>query len=164
MLLLDDRAIDDKQSQKPWRRWISWFNHLQILPGMFLMTTKGLANNDYAVLAEAPIGGVLPPSSGDDLAWQNALANIIKAVMPGMIELSKTGVQPPDDFGLELPDENGEVIAEAEAAWTPDQIVLLTPAQEEFLPEWISQGWKAIKSADENWPAQVAELLNAKKD
>jgi DEAD/DEAH box helicase domain-containing protein len=164
MLVLDDRAIDDKHSQKPWRRWISWYNHLQVLPGVWLMTTRGLARNDYDALA-SPLPGTAPaPISGDQLAWEKALNSAVEAVRPGLIELGKLGDVPPDDFGLELPDATGDLVIEAEAAWTAAQVALLTPGQEDCADAWTQQGWKVVCTSSPTWPAQAHELLNAKKD
>lgn len=161
---MDDRSIDDKRSQKLWRRWISWYNHLQVLPGLWLMTTKGLAQNSHAALMSQLLGTLPAPVSGDQLAWEKAISNAIEAVRPGLIELGNLGAAPPDEFGLELPDARGEVMAEAEAAWTAMMVVLLTPEQEDFAEAWSQQGWKVICTAAPTWPAQAHQLLNSKKD
>jgi len=83
--------------------------------------------------------------------------------LPGLRELQSTGCLPPDEVGLELQDEHGEVCAEAELAWSSCCMVLLLEHQAEFLGQWKSAGWTVIQFSDV-WVSEVFAQLNATKD
>ncbi|MNT98805.1 hypothetical protein D3C72_2414760 [compost metagenome] len=63
--------------------------------------------------------------------------------------------------GYELPDANGDVLAEAELAWVERKVVLLLDNQDDYAPQWQAQGWQYVIALDEKWPGQIAALIKA---
>lgn len=161
LFLLDDNNSDEKALHVQWRRWLGWYNHLQVLPGMLLATSKALVSSDFSALGERSSGKPATPSQGDDLAWQAAFNQVVKAVKSGLEELARLEVIPPDVVGYELPDANGDVLAEAELAWVERKVVLLLDNQDDYAPQWQAQGWQYVIALDEKWPGQIAALIKA---
>ncbi|MBU1282126.1 MAG: DEAD/DEAH box helicase [Gammaproteobacteria bacterium] len=161
LFVLNDSNTDDKQLHTQWRHWLSWYNHLQVLPGMLLATSKSLASGDFSALSKTLGGKPATPGQGEDSAWQAIFNQVVKSVKPGLEQLVTLGVVPPDAVGYELPSLDGDVLAEAELAWVEKRLVLLLENQDDYAPEWQTHGWQCVIAAGEEWPEQLAALINA---
>jgi DEAD/DEAH box helicase domain-containing protein len=160
VLLNEVHAHEEPTRHLAWRRWLWLFNIFQTLPGIFLATQAGLEANDHSPLTV--VTGARPGIGGQAAAHVSAWEDILKQSMPvldvGLRMLMDAGLSPPDQVGYEL-EENGEVVAEAELAWTALKVVLLMPAHAEHQQFWKSQGWKTV-IAEEDWAKPLAEALN----
>jgi DEAD/DEAH box helicase domain-containing protein len=166
VLVLDDRSgLNDRDSQLVWRSWIWIFNVVQTLPGFLMATGRGLENRDYEVLS-APaksVSSVVPGEAERMSAWRETLDAIAEAVRSGTSQLAQAGVPPPDRIGFEQADDDGNVVAEAELAWSADRTVVILESQREYSPMWESLGWRVVVAEGE-WHLQVLKRLSAKGD
>jgi DEAD/DEAH box helicase domain-containing protein len=160
VLYEDEGDAEDLVLNTRWRRWLALFNTLQVVPGMVLATRKGLKSTDYEVCAPALTVAAMSSDANAALAaaWLVAINQAVPSVQAGMRTLADLGMQPPDHLGLELADSAGEVIAEAELAWSDRQVALLRPEQADYEPIWKEKAWQAV-IAQGDWPAVVAALL-----
>ena len=166
MIVFDDQTdMPEKERQLVWRHWLQLFNQLQVLPGVFLATRLGLQGDDYLVLPSPTdvAGGAGSPAGAQEQAWAIVLDSAMGCSQAGLLELQNAGGMPPDEVGLELQDEHGNVCAEAELAWSSCCLVLLLEHQDEYLAQWQSAGWTVIQF-DESWADNVLDRLNAAKD
>ena len=168
-LIFDDAAEQPEDaSHLQWRRWLSLYNLLQVLPGMAMATNGGLAAGDCDGLNPAtPSGG--GAGSADQAAWSQAWIEAMELTLPplrpGMQALAQQDVMAPL-VGHELADDRGEVVAEAELAWPDQQLVLLTHEQADMADVWIREGWRAMvlemsgtSIAGADWFAAVGAAL-----
>ncbi|MEI7910137.1 MAG: DEAD/DEAH box helicase [Verrucomicrobiota bacterium] len=160
-LILDPTAAETEPEQhQSWRRWLWMFNTLQHLPGVFLATREGMLGEDHAAIT--PVAGAKPASGGAQAAlaagWAEVMDQIMESLHPGLLELLDAGVPSPDEVGFEL-EEDGEVVAECELAWTRRKVVLLLDHHADHEPAWTERGWLAIP-ASPGWPAQLTTKLN----
>lgn len=164
LLLLNDNEADDKAKHLNWRKWLSWSNALQVLPGFWLLTHRLL--DEHALdnwVNPSTMSGATQPVSGDDTAWQDVFNSAIKSVHAGLRQLQAAVVpgEPPfafprpDEIGAELADDNGYTQAEAELVWHEYKVVVLTPSQEEYADIWHSSGYRVVMAASVDWPSQV---------
>jgi hypothetical protein len=83
----------------------------------------------------------------------------MESLQPGLLELLDAGVPIPDEVGFEL-EEDGEVIAECELAWTSRKVALLLDHHSDTQATWNKRGWQTITAAP-GWPEQLTAILNA---
>ncbi|MDR3428225.1 Zn-binding domain-containing protein [Silvimonas sp.] len=165
VLLDDDVELPEKERQLVWRQWLQLFNQLQVLPGVFLATRRGIQGDDYLILP-SPAGasaGVGSPADAHEQAWAAVQDAAMTSTHAGLAVLQAAGVMPPDQIGFELQDETDEVCAEAELAWSSCNAVLLLEHQAEYMARWQAAGWRVIEYHDA-WAEQVRALLNNTKD
>jgi DEAD/DEAH box helicase domain-containing protein len=148
VVLLDEAAADDEESlHQAWRRWLQVYNTMQFLPGMLLATATGLDGQDYEALAASPSAATVPPQPASQPAmagaWQEVLGQALPELVAGLTRLAQAGATPPE-VGLELADEQGRVLAEAELAWTQLRVAVLRSDQEDGGPAWIAAGWRCL--------------------
>lgn len=136
------------------------FNTLQHLPGVFLATREGLLGEDHTAIS--PMDGAKPAGGGGQAAqaagWAQVMDQAMESLQPGLMELLDAGVPVPDEVGFEL-EEDGEVVAECELAWTSRKIVLLLDHHADTQPIWTQHGWRTVPVAP-GWPAQLTAKLN----
>lgn len=153
------QAQDEPTRHLMWRRWMWLFNVFQTLPGVLIATQAGIEAGDYSSLSV--VTATRPGTGVQGAAHVSAWEDILKQSMPvleiGLRELMDAGVPPPNEVGLEL-EEGGEVVAEAELAWTAAKLVLLMSAHVEHQERWESQGWTTVV-AEGDWAKQLAENL-----
>jgi hypothetical protein len=68
------------------------------------------------------------------------------------------GIAPPDAVGFEL-EENGDVVAEAELAWSKFKLVLLMKEHMSSSEIWQDHGWKVLL-ADGDWHQKLINELS----
>jgi hypothetical protein len=68
------------------------------------------------------------------------------------------GFVPPDEVGFEL-EENGDVVAEAELAWSQAKLVLLMKEHMSSSEVWQAYGWK-VRLADGDWHHELIKELS----
>lgn len=160
IILDDEQTTDDSQLNLRWRRWLALYNTLQVLPGMVLATRKGLKANDYEVCMPVSAAGPAPiePGQAQARAWQAVIEQAMETIRSGLTGLADRGVVPPDEIGYEIADGDGQIIAEAELAWSAAKVALLLAAHAEYEPVWRELGWRTV-IADGDWPTALASLL-----
>ena len=122
-------------------------------------TRTGLDARDQRVCAFSQ--GTRPATGGNAQAhaggWKEVLDQALESLVAGLRLLSDAGMPPPDEVGYELA-EDGDVVAEAELAWTSRRLVLLMPHHVDSLAIWTSQGWTTLV-AEAGWPQTLSSLL-----
>jgi DEAD/DEAH box helicase domain-containing protein len=163
-------AESETELHLAWRRWLQLFNAMQCLPGMLLATTNGLDGHDYDALAiDGSSHGGAPAQVADQAAlhqaWSEVLGQVLSELKAGLTTLAHAGAPTPE-VGLELADERGRVLADAEMAWPHAKVAVLRPDQEDMTQSWLDAGWK-VMLLDESltmvsgqaWPLVIAPLL-----
>jgi len=171
VVALDTTAADSETDlHLAWRRWLQLFNAVQCLPGMLLVTTNGLDAHDYDALAAGTSNqGSVPAQAANQAAlhqaWTEVLGQALSNLKPGLTMLAHAGAPIPD-VGLELADEKGCVLADAEMAWTHAKVAVLRPDQEDMTQSWQDAGWKVVLldesltlASGKPWPLVIAPLL-----
>jgi DEAD/DEAH box helicase domain-containing protein len=161
-LVLDPAAAESELEQHlSWRRWLWLFNTLQYLPGVFLATRESLLGQDHNAIT--PMDGAKPASGGGQAAqaagWADVMDQVMEFLQPGLKELLDAGVPVPDEVGFEL-EEDGEVVAECELAWTTRKVVLLLEPHTDTAAIWTKRGWQTV-TASPGWPGQLTAKLNS---
>ena len=76
--------------------------------------------------------------------WEATLQQTLDAMRPGLRRLAEAGVAVPE-VGLELADEKGRVLADAELAWPPEKLVVLRDDQSDLSEAWAAAQWKVVE-------------------
>lgn len=151
-VMLDESGAPDAESlQLAWRRWLLLFNTEQFLPGVLLASTSGIDAHDYEPLGALgkEAADIATPVGLEALggAWQQALDQTLDALALGLKVLATTGAPPPE-VGMELADEKGKVLADAELTWVGEKLAVLRPDQDDLVDTWKAAGW-AVELLDE---------------
>ena len=169
-VLLDESGAPDAESlHQAWRRWLLLFNTAQFLPGTLLATSSGLDAHDYEQLgalgkesAETAKPAGLEALGG---AWQQVLEQCLEALATGLKALAAAGAAPPE-VGMELADEKGKVLADAELTWVGEKLAVLRPDQDDLVDTWKAAGWTVellddafVSIQGQPWQAAVAGRL-----
>ena len=167
VVLLDEAGAEKEENlHLAWRRWLQLFNAAQFLPGMWLATASGLDGHDYDDL-NVGASGVPPQSPGQaalNAAWAAVLEQVLGEVKAGLTLLAQAGAPLPE-VGMELADEKGRVLADAEMAWHEAKVVLLRADQEDMSAGWAEAGWRVVLLDDTSavagapWQLAIAPLL-----
>ncbi|WP_210147840.1 DEAD/DEAH box helicase [Aromatoleum petrolei] len=170
IVVLDEGLAQDAETlHRAWRRWLHLYNAAQFLPGMLMVTGAGLDARDYEALAvgeEDKATSATPPGQDATLAiWQTVLEQTLTGLREGLKLLATAGAEVPE-VGLELPDEKGQVIADAELAWPTEKLVVLRDDQADLAAVWGAAGWQVLVLTedlalidDEQWAAVVGKKL-----
>jgi DEAD/DEAH box helicase domain-containing protein len=162
-------AADEDALHGAWRRWLQVFNTIQFLPGSLLATASGLEAHDSDVLGvlDADQSAPAQPASQDGFggAWQQVLEQSVDALVFGLKTLAAAGAMPPE-VGMELADDKGRVLADAELSWVGEKLAVLRPDQNDLADTWKAAGW-TVETLDEAmasiqgqpWQQCVATLL-----
>jgi DEAD/DEAH box helicase domain-containing protein len=159
LVLNDAESADEATRHLRWRRWLHLYNTFQTLTGVLLATTEGLLHHDYdpITLTGTTAAGTQPMDAASQV-WASVLDRVLPEVKAGMHKLMEADVPPPDEVGYEHANDQGDVDAEAEAAWCVAQVVVLTETQAEYASIWQAQGWTTVL-AREAWEVAVREKL-----
>src|SRR5690606_19293384 len=76
-------------------------------------------------------------------AWAETLGQVMAPIQPGLARLAQAGALVPV-IGLELADDKGSVVADAEIGWTDAKVVVLRADQSDMVDAWSERGWKAL--------------------
>jgi DEAD/DEAH box helicase domain-containing protein len=151
-------AHDEPTRHLTWRRWLWLFNIYQTLPGVLLATQSGLEADDHAVLT---IVTAARPGTGAGAAhaagWERVIEQAMSELGNSLRALMDAGFPAPDEIGYEL-QQAGEVVAEAELAWTGRKLALLMPAHKDGQVVWKAHGWKTVVAEGE-WQQRLTEEL-----
>jgi DEAD/DEAH box helicase domain-containing protein len=170
VVLLDEaNAGDEEVLHRDWRRWLQVFNTAQFLPAMLLATAAGLDGHDYEAFIGA--GGTVPtpgqPATQVAMsnAWTEILGQVVGMLKPGLTLLAHSGALLPE-VGMELADEKGMVLADAELAWSAARLVVLRPDQEDLADSWQRAQWEVVVldatlslAGGQPWQSVVAQRL-----
>ncbi|OWJ63472.1 DEAD/DEAH box helicase [Paraburkholderia caledonica] len=171
VVVLEDISVESKDAlHTAWRQWLHVFNTTQTLPAVWLVTTSGLDAHDYAVLSPSASEGVAPAQSAAAAAlggaWQEALGQALDEMKAGLQKLAQAGAQIPE-LGLELTDETGKVVADAELCWVIQKLAVLRDDQSDLAQAWTAVGWtvlvldESMASIDgDSWVSAVAVKLD----
>lgn len=162
-------ASDGDALHLAWRRWLQLTNAMQFLPGVLMATSAGLDAHDYEGFSTtaAPASGGFGAVGDGALAaiWEIAVDETLDELKPGLRRLAKAGAPVPV-VGLELSDEKGDVVADAEFGWGDEKLVVLRNDQADLEKVWKEADWNVIQldesletSAGELWEERVAESL-----
>lgn len=158
-LILDRSAVtEEKEYHLAWRRWLRLFNLFQTLPGVYLATHDGLEAGDYQSIRSTIRPSVVNPGQAQatNPAWDEVFALALADLHEDIRKLRDIGVPAPDEVGYELA-VGGQVLAEAELAWTAKKVALLITL-EDAGPAFQKQGWTVVE-ATEGWPTKIANLI-----
>jgi DEAD/DEAH box helicase domain-containing protein len=170
VVLLNDSAVEDEEAlHQGWRRWLQIFNAVQFLPAMLLVTESGLDAHDYEAvsLSGRHRGGHAQPTSqaGMSNAWKDVFGQAMRPLEGGLRQLAHAGAPLPE-VGLELADEKGNVLADAEIGWPGARVVVLRPDQADMAAAWMSEKWGVVQlddsvtgSGGEPWQTVLAGRL-----
>lgn len=170
VVALDETLASDGDALHfAWRRWLQLYNASQFLPGMLMVTGSGLDAHDYDALAsESAHPSTGTTAAGQEAylaAWQEVLDQALSSLRDSLKALACAGADQPE-VGLELADEKGRVLADAELAWLSKKLAVLRPDQADLAPEWVAAGWQVIEldesltlAGDEPWQVAVAATL-----
>jgi DEAD/DEAH box helicase domain-containing protein len=175
-VVLDEAAAESaEQLHTAWRRWLQLFNAMQFLPGTLMVTGSGLDGHDYEALQGGGSGGGAPAAGGTGNAallavWETTLVHALEAMRPGLRSLAEAGAAVPE-VGLELADEKGRVLADAELAWPSEKLVVLRDDQADLSGAWAAAQWKVVEldeglvtSGGAPWQGVVATALGLTLD
>lgn len=169
-VILDEAdAPDAELLHLAWRRWLLLCNTAQFLPGTLMATVSGLDAHDYEPLgalgkesAEAAKPGGLETLGG---VWQQVLDQSLPPLATGLKALAFAGAPPPE-VGMELADDEGNVLADAELSWVGEKLAVLRPDQDDLVDTWKAAGWtvelldEAVLSIQgQPWQTTVAARL-----
>jgi DEAD/DEAH box helicase domain-containing protein len=142
-----------------WRRWLWLFNIFQTLPGVLLATLEGINSADYSSLSVSSGSQPAFNAQGATQAaiWETVINQAMRSLSGGLHALMGKGIIPPDEVGFEV-EEDGNVVAEAELAWSDMKLVLLMPEHTYCSATWQAKGWKPL-TAEGNWPTEVANHI-----
>lgn len=169
-VMLDEPGAPDAESlHQAWRRWLLLFNTAQFLPGTLLAASSGLDAHDYEQLGALgkESAGAAKPAGVEALggAWQQVLNQCIEALAAGLKTLATAGAAPPE-VGMELADEKGNVLADAELTWVGEKLAVLRPDQDDLVDTWKAAGWTVelldealVSIQGQPWQAAVAGRL-----
>jgi DEAD/DEAH box helicase domain-containing protein len=150
VVVLDEAAAESaEQLHSAWRRWLQLFNAMQFLPGTLMVTGSGLDGHDYEALQGGESGVGAPAAGGTGSAallavWETTLEQTLDALRPGLRRLAEVGAAVPE-VGLELADEKGRVLADAELAWASEKLVVLRDDQADLSETWAAAQWKVVE-------------------
>jgi DEAD/DEAH box helicase domain-containing protein len=165
----DDLGGNRDELHLAWRRWLQLYNASQFLPGMLMVTGSGLDAHDYVDLLNSSSSDNAGSTNGGNEAelvvWQEVLYQTFDALKEGLKRLAAAGCELPA-VGLELADDKGRVLADAELAWSERKLVVLRPDQLDLATEWLAAGWQVFE-LDESltmvegkpWESVIAEKL-----
>ena len=169
VVLLDESHADDEEDlHREWRRWLQLYNACQFLPGMLLTTSAGLDGHDYEVLGAGYPTISTPGQPAMNGAWQEVMDQAQTPMRPGLVALAKAGAAWPE-VGMELADDKGRVVADAELTWGEKSLVLLRPDQSDQAEIWRAHTW-VVCQLDESltlieggpWHSVIATILGLK--
>src|SRR5690606_22566549 len=93
------------------------------------------------------------------------LEQTLEALRPGLRRLAEAGAAVPE-VGLELADEKGRVLADAELAWPSEKLVVLRDDQADLTEVWATARWTVVEldeglatSGGASWQGVVAPSL-----
>ena len=176
IVVLDEAAAESaEQLHNAWRRWLQLFNAMQFLPGTLMVTGSGLDGHDYEVLQSSG-DAVGTPSAGASgqaallAVWETTLEQTLDVLRPGLRRLAEAGAAVPE-VGVELADEKGRVLADAELAWPTEELVVLRDDQADLSEAWAAAQWKVVEldeglvtSGGAPWQSVVAAALGLTLD
>jgi DEAD/DEAH box helicase domain-containing protein len=169
VVLLDDVGMDDVEALRlNWRKWLALFNQQQMLQGMLLATRSAMDAGDCAGWVSVTAAGSGAASADQQMLakdWADAVDQTLPPLRPGLRQLAHMHAPVPL-VGHELANDRGQVIAEAELAWSDRLLVLLTADQEDMGDAWSQSGWSVLLLSDDLtvagalWVDAVALKLN----
>ena len=135
---------------------------MQFLPMGFCFTSTGLSNGIYdkLLIDKANKRGEKTTDIPFADEWKE-LENLVSNEFLSLIEeLVKEKIAVPE-VGYELQTSSGEIIAEAELAWEPNKLVILSQQQSCYTELFSNEGWKVF--VIENALEQIDSIVSCVK-
>lgn len=148
----DVSAISDADRRRLWQQLWSASNLLLPMTGTWLSAGEGCS---LSALDAAP---TYQKQSAASQEWAEACELVDPALAGVLVQLSKVLQQAPE-IGLEIEDDNGCVVAEAECAW-PDQRVAVVMS-EDLLPVLTAAGWVVFNADGDTLQQKLEQALGA---
>ena len=154
----DTRATFERE----WIGFLRLYNLMQFLPMGFCFTSTGLSNGIYdkLLIDKANKRGEKTTDIPFADEWKE-LENLVSNEFLSLIEeLVKEKIAVPE-VGYELQTASGEIIAEAELAWEPNKLVILSQQQSCYTELFSNEGWKVF--VIENALEQIDSIVSCVK-
>lgn len=152
--LLDDRTDSrtDKYEQE-WNGFWQFFNVMQFGKEFAAVCNTGLDNHTYVTLPYGQTDAAAEdsvPAGTSSAGWSEIREMLFdEEVIKIANALEEKGLAAPEEAGLELADDKGEVIAEIELAWIDKKIGYMTEGQQTDRLKAEDAGWKIFTSVDD---------------
>ena len=155
--LHDDETSRESARYRPvWNGVLRLFNLLQFLPGAWWTTRIGVERGLYPEFA----GTVEPPPiSVPPDGWEEVMELAAPELRAAMDLWSGLGLPVPE-AGFELTGPSRRVVAEAELAWTEQQVAVLLPEQQEWTTAFEAAGWEVVTGGSGDLSQAVVAALN----
>tara|TARA_R110001599_G_scaffold351706_3_gene584329 strand:+ start:4142 stop:10579 length:6438 start_codon:yes stop_codon:yes gene_type:complete len=169
-LSIDDEApVADKNFEAEWLRFWGAANLLQFIPRFAIASRSGLHDGVYTALRDT---WKAPASANDieerladdseSLAWNEVIELSFQAE-DGIIRLRDAGVPLPQ-VGLELCNDTGEVVAEADLAWPDHQVAVVPEDSADEAAMLALLGWTVHLGLSEITVAAIREQTGAARE
>jgi DEAD/DEAH box helicase domain-containing protein len=146
VLFNDDEDERTDKYEAEWNGFWHFVNVMQFLDRFTAVSVTGLKQMVYGVLSG--MGDIVQEQPAG--VWLDTLEQIIDESTMAFAKICiGLGIPEPSSVGFEMPDDNGDIIGEAELAWEHMKIAYLRPEQTEGEGAFITNGWKVIKTGDE---------------
>jgi DEAD/DEAH box helicase domain-containing protein len=171
LVILDDTSeMTDGDRRLKWRQWLHLCNSQQVLPGMWMATNSLLQSGICGGWLSRAISASFGDKSLDSKvteAWKQVVEETLEPLKDAIRTLAERQVPAPL-VGHELANAGGEVVADAEFAWTKEKVAVLTPEQKDLADQWQQQGWRVFILDDDlqsiehrSWPEVIVDALNS---
>jgi len=151
--ILDDKkeTRTDKYEEE-WNGFLQYLNVMQFSPNYVAVSTTGLENNGYLSLPskvqKQNDNTAVQPENDEWASIEELLFGESKDFVK---KLKAIGVPVPseDNIGVDVTDNNGQVIGTIEIAWPDSKVGYLTEEQLTDKTKLEAEGWKIISATDE---------------
>ncbi|MBI4700700.1 MAG: DUF1998 domain-containing protein [Deltaproteobacteria bacterium] len=129
-----------------WTGFLRLGNLFQFLPRFVFVTASGLEADAYGLLPPAP--PLLAPPGPEPDPWDDIRDTTDPRLHPLLARLAERRWPLPADPPLELVDESGETIAEAELGWPELRLAVLDGPQLVRASRFEARGWRVFAADD----------------
>lgn len=158
--ILNDLKLHETGFQSLWNGFLRAYAFFQFLPQSWFMTQTGLEQGLYDPLFERllhiPEANVLPQD------WQEVQTICLPELAEHFVLFHEKGLSLPE-AGFELTDHQGRILAQAELAFEPEKIALLTESELSLAQHFIAAGWQ-IWPLDDAYFQDPMPTLAAKQE
>ena len=167
------RFNDDTASREPafpqhWRGFLRLLNRLQFLPGLHVITARGMQRGLFAGVRDA-YEFYLAGGTGEGAARDAAITNVpcrdfdfdlVHPSIRALMALILKEALPIPVLGFEMMD-NGMIIGTAEAAWSDRRIAVIDEALTDERQTFQDAGWNVVTFSSDGTAASVIDSLLA---
>ncbi|MDO5343169.1 MAG: helicase, partial [Bacteroidia bacterium] len=149
-LLSDDEAVRSSKYEQEWNGFWHFANVMQFLPKFMAATKTGIAKMSYmALTVPTSTPSATAIAVGTD-SWDDVYSMLFDDETKAFAKkLEDARLPKPDDYGLELEGDSGEIVATIEMVWTDKKIAFITQDVIDDRATIEAQGWTVITSETE---------------